>query len=324
MIIGTGCGIPAIMACRTIRNERERRTTAMLATFMPCGAKLPVIALFTGAFFPHSKWVGPLMYFVGIILILLGALLVKAVTGMKYRKSFFIIELPEYKVPSLKIGCLSMLNRGKAYIKKAGTVILVCNTVVQIMQSFNWKLQVVAEGAESTSILASIAGPFATLLIPVVGVAAWQLAAASITGFIAKENVVGTLATVYALTNFIDTDELALVGSGNKVAMAMGITKVAALAYLMFNLYTPPCFAALGAMNSEMQSGKWLFAGICLQLATGFTVGFLVYQIGTLITTGALGAGFVGGLIAVLIFAAVIVYLIQKANRAIDTEYQLD
>lgn len=324
MIIGTGCGIPAIMACRTIRNERERRTTAMLATFMPCGAKLPVIALFTGAFFPHSKWVGPLMYFVGIILILLGALLVKAVTGMKYRKSFFIIELPEYKVPSLKIGCLSMLNRGKAYIKKAGTVILVCNTVVQIMQSFNWKLQVVAEGAESTSILASIAGPFATLLIPVVGVAAWQLAAASITGFIAKENVVGTLATVYALTNFIDTDELALVGSGNKVAMAMGITKVAALAYLMFNLYTPPCFAALGAMNSEMQSGKWLFAGICLQLATGFTVGFLVYQIGTLITTGALGAGFVGGLIAVLVFAAVIVYLIQKANRAIETEYQLD
>ena len=324
MIIGTGCGIPAIMACRTIRNERERRTTAMLATFMPCGAKLPVIALFTGAFFPHSKWVGPLMYFVGIILILLGALLVKAVTGMKYRKSFFIIELPEYKVPSLKIGCLSMLNRGKAYIKKAGTVILVCNTVVQIMQSFNWKLQVVAEGAESTSILASIAGPFATLLIPVVGIAAWQLAAASITGFIAKENVVGTLATVYALTNFIDTDELALVGSGNKVAAAMQITKVAALAYLMFNLYTPPCFAALGAMNSEMQSGKWLFAGICLQLATGFTVGFLVYQIGTLITTGALGAGFVGGLIAVLIFAAVIVYLIQKANRVIDTEYQLD
>lgn len=324
MIIGTGCGIPAVMACRTIRNERERRTTAMLATFMPCGAKLPVIALFTGAFFPHSKWVGPLMYFVGILLILLGALLVKAVTGMKYRKSFFIIELPEYKVPSLKIGCLSMLNRGKAYIKKAGTVILVCNTVVQIMQSFNWKLQVVAEGAESTSILAGVAGPFATLLIPVVGIAAWQLAAASITGFIAKENVVGTLATVYALTNFIDTDELALVGSGNKVAMAMGITKVAALAYLMFNLYTPPCFAALGAMNSEMQSGKWLFAGICLQLATGFTVGFLVYQIGTLITTGALGAGFVGGLIAVCIFAAVIVYLIQKANRAIDTEYQLD
>ena len=324
MIIGTGCGIPAIMACRTIRNERERRTTAMLATFMPCGAKLPVIALFTGAFFPESKWVGPVMYFVGILLILLGALLVKAVTGMKYRKSFFIIELPEYKVPSLKIGVLSMLNRGKAYIKKAGTVILVCNTVVQIMQSFNWHFEAIEEGAENTSILASIAGPFAVLLVPVVGIAAWQLAAAAITGFIAKENVVGTIATVYAITNFIDPDELELIGSGNAVATAMGITKVAALAYLMFNLYTPPCFAALGAMNSEMQSGKWLLAGICLQLATGFTVGFLVYQIGTLITTGSLGAGFVGGLIAVLVFAAVIVTLIMRANRAIDTEYQLD
>ena len=324
MIIGTGCGIPAIMACRTIRNERERRTTAMLATFMPCGAKLPVIALFTGAFFPESKWVGPVMYFVGILLILLGALLVKAVTGMKYRKSFFIIELPEYKVPSLKIGVLSMLNRGKAYIKKAGTVILVCNTVVQIMQSFNWHFEAIEEGAENTSILASIAGPFAVLLVPVVGIAAWQLAAAAITGFIAKENVVGTIATVYAITNFIDPDELELIGSGNAVATAMGITKVAALAYLMFNLYTPPCFAALGAMNSEMQSGKWLFAGICLQLATGFTVGFLVYQIGTLITTGSLGAGFVGGLIAGLVFAAVIVTLIMRANRAIDTEYQLD
>lgn len=324
MIIGTGCGIPAIMACRTIRNERERRTTAMLATFMPCGAKLPVIALFTGAFFPESKWVGPVMYFVGILLILLGALLVKAVTGMKYRKSFFIIELPEYKVPSLKIGVLSMLNRGKAYIKKAGTVILVCNTVVQIMQSFNWHFEAIEEGAENTSILASIAGPFAVLLVPVVGIAAWQLAAAAITGFIAKENVVGTIATVYAITNFIDPDELELIGSGNAVATAMEITKVAALAYLMFNLYTPPCFAALGAMNSEMQSGKWLFAGICLQLATGFTVGFLVYQIGTLVTTGSLGAGFVGGLIAVLVFAAVIVTLIMRANRAIDTEYQLD
>ena len=323
MIIGTGCGIPAIMACRTIKNERERRSTAMLATFMPCGAKLPVIALFAGAFFPKSKWVGPLMYFVGIIMILLGALLIKAITGTKYRKSFFIIELPEYKVPSLKIAFMSMLGRGKAYIVKAGTVILVCNTVVQIMQSFNWSFQVVEEGAESTSILASIAGPFSVLLVPVCGIAAWQLAAASITGFIAKENVVGTLATVYAITNFIDTEELELVGSGNAVAAAMGITKVAALAYLMFNLYTPPCFAALGAMNSEMQSGKWLFGGICLQLASGFTIGFLVYQIGTLITTGSLGAGFLGGLIAVIVFALIIVYLIRKGNRQFDAKYQL-
>ncbi|WP_034444296.1 ferrous iron transport protein B [Butyrivibrio sp. AE2032] len=324
MIIGTGCGIPAIMSCRTIRNERERRSTAMLATFMPCGAKLPVIALFAGAFFPESRWVGFASYFVGILLILLGALLIKAITGMKYRKSFFIIELPEYKVPSLTFALKSMLERGKAYIVKAGTVILVCNTVVQIMSTFNFSFQPVEEGMESTSILAGIAGPFAYLLVPVVGIVSWQLAAAAITGFIAKENVVGTIATVFAISNLIDTEELELIGEGNAVAAVMGITKVAALAYLMFNLYTPPCFAALGAMNSEMKSAKWLWGAIGLQLATGFTVGFLVYQFGTLFTTGAFGTGFVYGLIAIAVFAGIIVYLIKRNQKAMVLEYKLD
>jgi ferrous iron transport protein B len=323
MIIGTGCGIPAIMACRTIKNERERRSAAMLATFMPCGAKLPVIALFAGAFFPESKWVSFVCYMLGIVLILLGALLIKAITGMKYRKSFFIIEMPEYKVPSLGYALKSMLERGKAYIVKAGTVILVCNTVVQIMQSFNWKFEAVEEGMESTSILASVAQPFALLLVPVVGIVSWQLAAAAITGFIAKENVVGTIATVYAITNFIDTEELELIGEGNAVATAMGITKVAALAYLMFNLYTPPCFAALGAMNSEMKSAKWLWGAIGLQLATGFTVGFLVYQIGTIVVTGSLGAGFAGGLIAVIGFAGIITMIILNNRRKMALEYKL-
>lgn len=300
MVIGTGCAIPGIMSCRTIRNERERRATAMLTPFMPCGAKLPVIALFAGAFFADAAWVGPMMYLVGIVLIFLGALLVKKITGYKFRKSFFIIELPEYKAPSLKRATLSMLSRGKAYIVKAGTIILVCNTVVQIMQSFNWQFQVVEEGMENTSILASVASPFAVLLIPL-GFGVWQLAAAAITGFIAKENVVGTLAVVYGLTNFIDTEELALVGGGNEVAAVMGLTKAAALAYLMFNLFTPPCFAALGAMNSEMQDKKWLWGGIALQLGTGYTIAFFVYQIGTLITTGSLGTGFLPGLAAVLV-----------------------
>ena len=321
MVIGTGCAIPGIMASRTIRNERERRTTAMLTPFMPCGAKLPVIALFAGAFFSDSSWVGPLMYLVGIVLILLGALLVKRITGQKYRKSFFIIELPEYKVPSLKRAVVSMLERGKAYIIKAGTIILVCNTVVQIMQSFNWQFQLVEEGMEGTSILASVAHPFAFLFIPL-GFGVWQLAAAAITGFIAKENVVGTLATVYGITSLIN-DDFELVGSGNEVAVVMGLTKVAALAYLMFNLYTPPCFAALGAMNSEMKSGKWLLGGICLQLATGYTVAFLVYQVGTLITTGSLGTAFVPGLIAVLVFAAIIVWRIRKSDKEFAAEYSL-
>ena len=322
MVIGTGCAIPGVMACRTIRNERERRTTAMLTPFMPCGAKIPVIALFAGAFFADAWWVSATMYLVGILLVLLGALLVKKITGQKYRKSFFIIELPEYKFPSLKRAFGSMLERGKAYIVKAGTIILVCNTVVQIMQSFNWQFQLVEEGAESTSILASIAHPFAILFIPL-GFGVWQLAAAAVTGFIAKENVVGTLAVVYGVTNLIDTDELALVGSGSEVATVMGLTKAAALAYLMFNLYTPPCFAALGAMNSEMKSGKWLFGGICLQLATGYTVAFTVYQVGTLITTGSLGTAFVPGLIAVIVFALIIIWRIRKSDKEFASEYSL-
>ena len=322
MVIGTGCAIPGIMACRTIRNERERRATAMLTPFMPCGAKLPVIALFAGVFFADATWVGTLMYFVGILLIFLGALLVNKVTGYKYRKSFFIMELPEYKFPSIKRAFFSMLERGKAYIVKAGTIILVCNTVVQIMQSFNWQLQLVEEGMEATSILASIASPIAVLLVPL-GFGCWQMAAAAVTGFIAKENVVGTLAVVYGVTSFIDTEELALMGGATEVAAIFGITKVAALACLMFNLFTPPCFAARGAMNSEMKDRKWFWAGVGLQFATGYVVAYLVYQIGTLITEGIVGAGFVPGLIVVVAIVAVIVYIIKKQEKKFEAEYAL-
>ena len=322
-VIGIGCAIPGVMASRTIRNERERRATAMLTPFMPCGAKIPVIALFAGAFFDDAGWVSFLMYFCGIVLIFLGALLVNKIAGHKVRKSFFIIELPEYKAPSLKRAFLSMCSRGWAYIVKAATIILVCNTVVQIMQTFGWNFQPVEDASDS--ILASIASPFAYLLVPIVGVLSWQMAAAAVTGFIAKENVVGTLAVCFVgLENLIDTEELALMeGAGAEVAGVMAITKVAALAYLMFNLYTPPCFAAIGAMNSEMKSGKWLWGGICLQLGVGFTIGFLVYQIGTLITAGTLGAGFVGGLIAVIVIVAIVVALIKRTNKDLAKEYAL-
>jgi len=319
-VVGTGCAIPGVMACRTIRNERERRATAMLAPFMPCGAKLPVIALFAGAFFSDASWVGTLMYFVGILIIFFGALLVNRITGNSKKKSFFIMELPEYKIPSIKRAFISMCSRGWAYIVKAGTVILVCNTAVQIMQAFTWSFAL-AETADA-SILASVARPFSYLLIPVIGVASWQMAAAAVTGFIAKENVVGTLAVCFVgLENLIDTEELALMeGAGAEVAAVFAITKVAALAYLMFNLFTPPCFAALGAMNSEMGDRKWFWGGVALQFATGFTVSFAVYQIGTLITTGALGAGFFPGLLAVAAIAAVIVHLIQKTDARIAAE----
>lgn len=321
-VIATGCGIPAIMACRTIRNERERRATAMLATFMPCGAKLPVIALFTGVFFQDSAWVGTSMYFMGIALIFFGALLINKIVGYKSRRSFFIMELPEYKLPSIKRAFMAMCSRGWAYIVKASTIILLCNTAVQVMQTFNWSFEVVEEGMESTSILASIAHPFALLLIPL-GFGVWQLAAAAVTGFIAKENVVGTLAVVYGVTNFIDTEELALVGGAGDVAALFGLSSAAALAYLMFNLFTPPCFAALGAMRSELASTRWLLGAIGLQLGVGYTVAFVVYQAGTLLTEGSLGTGFVPGLVVVAAIAAYIMHLIHRADKEVQKEYAL-
>ena len=322
VIIGTGCGIPAIMACRTIRDERERRTSTMLTTFIPCGAKIPVIALFAGAFFNGAGWVSTVSYFLGIVLIFLGALLIKGITGYKYRKSFFIMELPKWKIPSLKYAVRSMLERAKAYIIKAATIILICNTAVQVMQTFNWHFQVVEEGAENTSILATIASPFAFLLIPL-GFGVWQLAAAAITGFIAKENVVGTLATVFALTRFIDTEELAMTGGASTVATTMGLTTVTALAYLFFNLYTPPCFAAIGAMNSEMKSKGWLWGAIGLQLGTGYTIAFLVYQFGTLFTEGHFGTGFIPGLIAVLCMVVALILIGRKVRAHFDEQYAL-
>ena len=324
-VITIGCAVPGIMASRTIRNERERRATAMLSPFMPCGAKIPVIALFAGAFFDDAGWVSTVMYLSGIVLIFLGALLVNKIAGYKARKSFFIIELPEYKAPSLWGAFKSMCSRGWAYIVKAATIILLCNMAVQLMQTFTWSFQV-AETADS-SILASIAGPFAYILVPIVGVLSWQLAAAAVTGFIAKENVVGTLAVCFVgLENLIDTEELALMeGAGAEVATVFAITKVAALAYLMFNLYTPPCFAAIGAMNAEMKSAKWLWGGIGLQLGVGYTVAYLVYTIGTLITAPAtlnVGAA-IAGLVIVAALVALVVGLINNTNKKLKEEYAL-
>jgi ferrous iron transport protein B len=311
-VVGTGCAIPGVMACRTIRDERERRATAMLTPFMPCGAKLPVIALFAGVFFGDSAWVGATMYFVGIALIILCALLVNLLTGNK-KKSYFIIELPEYKLPNLWGACKSMLSRGWAYIVKAGTIILICNFAIHMMQTFNWSFEVVEQ---SESILHDIATPFAYIIAPIVGVCAWQLAAATFTGFIAKENVVGTLAVCYGITNFIDTDELALMGGANEVAMIIGITKVAALAFLMFNLFSPPCFAAIGAMNSEMKSKKWLWAGIGLQLGVGYTLGFVTYFFGTLFTGANFGSAWmpIVGWAITLALLGVLVFLIVRSK----------
>ena len=324
-VVGTGCAVPGVMASRTIRNERERRATVMLAPFMPCGAKLPVISLFAGAFFDDAAWVGTVMYFAAIVIILVSAWLVNLITGNRKKKSYFIMELPEYKAPSLSKAAISMLQRGWSYIVKAGTVILVCNFVVQLMQTFNWSFQPVESASDS--ILASIAAPFAYLFAPIIGVVMWQMAAAIITGFIAKENVVGTLAVCFVgLENLINTEELALMeGAGAEVASVFAITKVAALAYLMFNLFSPPCFAAIGAMNAELGSRKWLFAGIALQLGVGYTVAFLTYFFGTLITRAGFASVWmpVLGWSIVAVFAAVLTGLVIKRDRELAREAQM-
>ncbi len=317
LVVGTGCAIPGVMACRTIRNERERRATAMLTPFIPCGAKIPVISLFAGLFFPGSWWVAPLMYFLGLLLVFFGALLVKWISGHTFKKSFFIIELPEYKVPSLGRACKSMLQRGWSYIVKAGTIILVCNAAVTIMLNYSWSF---TEATPEESILHSIATPIAFLLIPL-GFGMWQLAAAAVTGFIAKEEVVGTLGAIYTALAINEDFELLQQGGGEEI---LGISAAAGLAYLIFNLFTPPCFAAIGAMNSEIKSKKWLFAGIGLQLAVAYVSSFLVYQLGTLFTEGKLGTAFFPGLIAVAAIIALVAALgffsNAKAKRELEAK----
>ena len=326
-VIGTGCAVPGVMACRTIRNEKERRATAMLAPFMPCGAKLPVISLFVGSFFPGQGWIGTMMYFIGIVIILLCALLVNKLNGIKSKKNFFIIEMPEYKAPSVWRAFKSMCQRGWSYIVKAGTIILVCNFVVYMMQNFNWSFQMVENADES--ILASVAMPVAYVIAPIVGVVMWQLAASAVTGFIAKECVVGTLATCFAFEHLISED-LEVIEGATGIASTIGIVPIAALAFLMFNLFTPPCFAAIGAMNAEIKSKKWLFAGVGLQFAVGFTVAFLTFFFGTLFTGGSFGDTWmpiVGWAIIAaitLIYTTVILVNNKKSNTKADTKQTIN
>lgn len=315
MIVGYGCSIPGIMATRTIKDEKQRRLTAMLTPFVPCGAKLPIIALFTAAFFPEQGYMFPLTYIVAFAVIICVGLILKKVTGADNIKNYFIIELPQYRIPSIKRAFFKMLETGKDFITRAGTIIIVCNTVVFIMSSFNFKLQLV-EDAVNTSILANVATPFAFLLIPV-GIGVWQLSAAAITGFIAKEEVVGTLAVVYSMGAAINSDfELV---NAMTVQETMGITAVSALAFMFFNLFTPPCFAAIGAMKSEMKSNKWLLKSVLLQLSVGYIVAMITYQVGTILVYKELAQGFIP---AVIILALAVFYVVYKikSNKVSESE----
>ena len=315
MVVGYGCSIPGIMSTRTIKDEKQKRLTALLTPFVPCGAKIPIIALFTAAFFPENPLLFPLTYLIAFTVIIGVGLILKKTTGAKNIKNYFIIELPQYRIPSLKRAFFKMLETGKDFMMKAGTIIIVCNTVVFMMSSFNFKLQLV-EDAVNTSILANVATPFAFLLIPV-GIGVWQLSAAAITGFIAKEEVVGTLAVVYSMGAAINSDfELV---NAMTVQETMGITAVSALAFMFFNLFTPPCFAAIGAMKSEMKSNKWLAKSVLLQLSVGYIVAMITYQVGTILVYKELAQGFIP---AVIILALAVFYVVYKikSNKVSESE----
>jgi len=303
MIVGSGCAIPGVMATRTIEDINEKRMTVILTPFVPCGAKLPIIALFVAVFFPKNTWVGPSMYIIAITMIVICGLLLKKIFVWD-NTSQFIMELPEYKFPSLKYAFLQMIDKAKAFIYKAATIVLVCNTFVWFAQAYSWNLSPVED--QSLSILASIGSAVSPIFLPL-GFIGWQLAAAAITGFIAKENIVATFAVLLAVTS---EEALHLPGG----ALTNFFTPVTAFAYLVFNLFTPPCFAAIGAMNSEMGSRKWLFKALGFQFGVGYTLAMLVTQIGSLIVYGKPAVGFVPAIFLAIIITIYLVITIKKAD----------
>jgi ferrous iron transport protein B len=303
MIVGSGCSIPGVMATRTIEDVNERRMTTILTPFVPCGAKLPIIALFSVVFFPEASWVGPSVYILAIAVIIVSGKLLKRLYIWD-STSHFILELPEYKIPSLKHAFVQMIDKAKGFVYKATTIILVMNTLVWFMQAYSWNFQAVED--QSLSILASVGAGIAPFLIPL-GFVGWQLGAAAITGFVAKENVVATFAILLVIAS---EDALHMPGG----VLTQFFTPVTAYAYLAFNLFTPPCFAAIGAMNSEMGSGKWLLRGVGFQLGVGFTLAMLISQIGTLVFYGETATGFVPAIVITILLSAFLVYSIRKAD----------
>ncbi|WP_379137444.1 ferrous iron transport protein B [Paenibacillus sp. sgz500958] len=303
MIVGSGCAIPGVMATRTIEDVNEKRMTTILTPFVPCGAKLPIIALFAAVFFPDKTWVGPSMYIIAVVMIVIGGLLLKRIFVWE-NTTQFVMELPDYKLPSLKYASLQMLDKAKGFVYKATTIILVCNTLIWFAQAYSWNLSPVED--QSASILATLGTIVAPLLIPL-GFVGWQLAAAAITGFIAKENVVATFAVLLAVAS-----EDALYAPGG--ALTTLFTPVTAFAYLLFNLFTPPCFAAIGAMNSELGSRKWLFRALGFQLGVGYLLAMLVTQMGSLIVYGTPATGFIPAIIIAALAAAFLVVTIRKVE----------
>lgn len=301
MMVGTGCAIPGVMSTRTIEDETEKKMAILLTPFIPCGAKLPIIALFSAVFFPNLTFVGPMMYGLAIIIIIFLGLILKNIFGFK-SKGDLIIELPDYKAPSIKSALLSAIDKGKSFIHKATTIILLLNIIIWVLQAFTPSFEVAI--GQNKSLLAIISGFIAPILMPL-GFVGWQLASATITGFIAKEQVVATLGVVL------------LAGTGNGLYSTTGplteiFTPVTALSFLIFNLFTPPCFAAMSSMKIEFNNNKLFRWGIAFQIVVGYTLAMIVNQVGTLLVYGKRADGF---WIAIIIILVLFTYLSNKLAK---------
>lgn len=298
MLIGSGCGVPGVMASRTIENDRDRKMTIMTTTFIPCGAKLPIIALIAGAFFDGSAWVATSAYFVGVAAIVCSGIILKKTKMFAGEPAPFVMELPAYHMPTVTNVLRSMWERGWSFIKKAGTIILLSTIVLWFLMSFGWadgSFGMLEAEQLDNSILASVGSVIAPLFTPL-GWGDWKMAVAAVTGLIAKENVVGTFGILFGFA------EVAEDGAEIWGQLAGSMTGVAAYSFLIFNLLCAPCFAAIGAIKREMNSGKWTWFAIGYQTILAYAVSLCVYQIGTAITGGGFGIGMVVAVLVVIGF----------------------
>lgn len=304
MLIASGCGVPGIMASRTIEQEKDRKMTIMTTTFIPCGAKLPIIALIAGAMFADmSWWVAPSTYFLGIVMVLFSGIILKKTKLFSGDPAPFVMELPQYHVPGAKGVLIHMWERGKAFIVKAGTVIFVACGVIWFLSSFGWNLQMVEEGE---SILASLGNLIAPVFAPL-GFGNWKAAVATVTGLVAKENVVGTFGVLFGIAEAAEDDPALL------VKVATMFTAVSAYAFMAFNLLCAPCFAAIGAIKREMGGWKWTLIAVGYQTLLAYAVALIIYQIGGLISgTVSFGAGTV---VAFLVLAGML-WLLLHPNKS--------
>ena len=311
MLIGSGCGVPGVMASRTIENDRDRKMTIMTTTFIPCGAKLPIIALIAGALFDGAAWVAPSAYFVGIAAIICSGIILKKTKMFAGDPAPFVMELPAYHMPTVGNVLRSMWERGWSFIKKAGTIILLSTVILWFLQGFGWvdgSFGMLEEDQLNESILASIGNVIAPIFAPL-GWGDWKMAVAAVTGLIAKENVVGTFGILFGF------GEVAEDGAEIWGQLAGSMTAVAAYSFLVFNLLCAPCFAAMGAIKREMNNAKWFWFAIGYQCILAYIVSMCIYQVGTWITTGVFGIGTVVAIVLIVGF----IYMLFRPYKESST-----